>query len=74
MPKILTRRWQLAAKFPAAGIGSMEVRPLIEPGEGAAVPLDQKILAAVLKEASGVKVFGAERMISLPQPDSKERQ
>jgi hypothetical protein len=50
---------QLAAKFPAAGIGSMEVRPLIEPGEEAADPLDQKILAAILQNPSGVNPFAA---------------
>jgi hypothetical protein len=65
---------QLAAKFPAAGIGSMEVRPLIEPGEAAADPLDQKILAAILQNASRVNPFAASKMISLPQPDSTEEQ
>jgi hypothetical protein len=52
---------QLAAKFPAVGIGSMEVRPLIEPGEGAADPLDQKILAAILQRASGFNPFAASQ-------------
>ena len=61
---------QLAAKFPAAGIGSMEVRPLIEPGEEAADPLDQKILAAILQNPSGVNPFAASPMVSRPQPDS----
>jgi hypothetical protein len=61
---------QLAAKFPAAGIGSMEVRPVIEPGEEAADPLDQKILAAILQNPSGVNPFAASPMVSRPQPDS----
>ena len=61
---------QLAAKFPAAGIGSMEVRPVIEPGEEAADPLDQKILAAILQHASGFNPFAASPMVSRPQPDS----
>ena len=61
---------QLAAKFPSAGIGSMEVRPLIEPGEEAADPLDQKILAAILQNPSGVNPFAASPMVSRPQPDS----
>jgi hypothetical protein len=65
---------QLASKFPAAGIGSMEVRPLIEPGEGAVDPLDQKILAAILQNASGINPFAASKMISLPQTDSAEEQ
>ena len=61
---------QLAAKFPAARVGSMEVRPVLEPGEDAADPLDQKILAAMLKNASGVNPFAATKMVSLPQADS----
>ena len=65
---------QLAAKFPAARIGSMEVRPLIEPGEAAADPLDQKILAAILLSASEVNPFAASKMFSLPQPDSTVKQ
>lgn len=50
---------QLAAKFPAASIGSMEVRPLLEPGEAAADPLDQKILSAMLQDSSEVNPFSA---------------
>jgi hypothetical protein len=65
---------QLAAKFPAAHIGSMEVRPLIEPGEAVADPIDQKILAAIEDKASELNPFAASRMISLPQPDSSEEQ
>jgi hypothetical protein len=65
---------QLASKFPAARIGSMEVRPLIEPGEATADPLDQKLLAAILQHASGVNPFAASKMASLPQPASTEEQ
>jgi hypothetical protein len=65
---------QLAAKFPAAPIGSMEVRPLLEPGEAASDPLDQKILSAMLQNASAVNVFAASKMASLPQPASTEEQ
>jgi hypothetical protein len=65
---------QLAAKFPAARIGSMEVRPLLEPGEAAADPLDQKILAAILQNASGVNPFAALKMASFPQSDSTDEQ
>ena len=65
---------QLAAKFPAAGIGSMEVRPLLEPGEAVADPLDQKIQAAMLQNASGVNPFAASKMASFPQPDTAEEQ
>ena len=33
---------QIAAKFPSAAIGSMEVRPLLEPAEASSRPLDRK--------------------------------
>jgi hypothetical protein len=52
---------QLAAKFPAARIGSMEVRPVLEPEESAADPLDQKIRAAILQRASGFNPFTASQ-------------
>jgi hypothetical protein len=71
--KDLDEALQLAAKFPSASIGSMEVRPILEPGEGAADPLDQKILAAILKNASGFNPFAASKMVSLPQPDVMEK-
>ena len=64
---------QLAAKFPAAGIGSMEVRPVMEPGERAADPLDQRILAGIVQDASGFNPFAPSKMGSLPQPDSTEK-
>jgi hypothetical protein len=63
---------QLAAKFPSARIGSMEVRPLMEPGEAVADPLDQKIQAAILRHASGVNPFAVSKMVSVPQPDRTE--
>ena len=44
---------QLAAKFPSARIGSMEVRPLMEPGQAVTDSLDQKIMSAILQNASG---------------------
>jgi hypothetical protein len=63
---------QLAAKFPSARIGSMEVRPLIEPGEPVADPLDQKIMAAILQNDSEANPFAAAKMISLSQRASTE--
>ena len=45
---------QLAARFPAAGVGSMEVRPLTGPGESVADPLDQKIQLAMQDRKSVV--------------------
>jgi hypothetical protein len=50
----------------------MEVRPLLEPGEQAADPLDQRILTAILENASGINPFAASKMISLPQSGSRE--
>jgi hypothetical protein len=65
---------QLAAKFPAARIGSMEVRPLLEPGEAAADPLDQTIQQAIVRSASGVRLLTASKMASVPGPDMTEEQ
>jgi hypothetical protein len=50
----------------------MEVRPLIEPGEVVADPLDQKIQAAIHANASRANPFAASKMVSLPQPDVTE--
>jgi hypothetical protein len=66
---------EIAAKFPSATIGSMEVRPLIEPAEAAADPLDQKIQAAILRNVSGFNPFVAsQKMVSVPQPDRTAEQ
>lgn len=64
---------ELASKFPAARIGSMEVRPLIEPGEPSTDPLDQKIVAAILQHTAGMNPFEASKMPSLPQTGRGER-
>jgi hypothetical protein len=61
---------QLAAKFPSAQIGSMEVRPVLEPGESVDDQLDRKILSAIQQHSSGVSRFAASNMVSLPQADS----
>jgi hypothetical protein len=50
---------EIAAKFPALSIGSMEVRPVLETGEAAALPLDQRILSAILESATGFNPFAA---------------
>jgi hypothetical protein len=52
---------QLAARFPAAGVGSMEVRPLTGPEESVADPLDQKIQAAIRRDASASNPFAASK-------------
>ena len=48
---------EIAAKFPALIVGSMEVRPVLEPGEPAADPLDQRIRSAILNSATGFNPF-----------------
>jgi hypothetical protein len=63
---------RLASKFPAARVGSMEVRPLLEQGVPAADPLDRRILAAIGQNTSGVDPVGASKMVSLRQPESAE--
>jgi hypothetical protein len=65
---------QLAAKFPSASVGSMEVRPLLDPGEPATDSLDHKIAAAMLKNASDVNPFAAAKMTSFPQIESTREQ
>ena len=65
----------LAAKFPSATIGTMEVRPLIEPAEAVADPLDQRIQAAILRNDSGFNPFvPSEKMVSVPQGDRMAHQ
>jgi hypothetical protein len=72
--KDLDEALQIAAKFPAATIGSMEVRPVLEPSEAAADPLDQKIQAAMLQSASGFNPFAAPNGTSVPQGDRMAHQ
>ncbi len=59
--KDLDEALQIAAKFPAARFGGMEVRPVLEPAEAVADPLDQKIQAAILRSASGFNPFEAPK-------------
>jgi hypothetical protein len=70
--KDLDEALQLASRFPAALTGSLEVRPLLEPGEAAADPLDQKLLAAIGQNTSAVNPFAASKMVSFPRPASTE--
>jgi hypothetical protein len=63
---------RLAATFPAARTGSMEVRPLLVRGVDAADPLDQKILAAIVHGAPGVSPDAAAKIAWFPQNDSSE--
>ncbi len=58
---------QIASKFPAARVGSMEVRPVLELDGELTGALDQKIGAAIRRNAAGIKITGAARMPSIPQ-------
>ncbi|HTI51031.1 MAG TPA: YciI family protein [Planctomycetaceae bacterium] len=64
---------QLASKFPSARLGSMEVRPVLEADCAQTDPLDQKIAAAILRNAPEVEPTAAARMASLPQTASIEK-
>ena len=64
--KDLDEALQIAAKFPAAHIGSMEVRPVLEPGAVAADPLDQRIQAGMHENASGFNPFVPAKPASVP--------
>lgn len=63
----LNEALQLASKFPAARIGSMEVRPVLDPSGTLNSPLDQKIGAAIRRKAPGVEPAAAAKMASLPK-------
>jgi hypothetical protein len=66
----LNEALQLASKFPAARMGSMEVRPVLESDGEPACALDQKIAAAIRRHASLIDPAAAAKMVSLPRSDS----
>jgi hypothetical protein len=70
--KDLDEAVRLAAKFPAARIGSMEVRPLLQSREATDDPLDQKILAAIQQNATGVDPTAASKIAWFPPPEVTE--
>lgn len=47
----LNEALQLAANLPAIEIGTIEVRPMMQPGAEMADPLDKKVEAALLRKA-----------------------
>src|SRR5262249_12041075 len=63
----LNEALQLASKFPAARLGSMEVRPVLESDGEPACALDQKIASAIRRHASLVDAAVAAKMVSLPR-------
>jgi hypothetical protein len=66
--KDLDEALQIAAKFPAAHLGSMEVRPVLEPGVTVADPVDKKIQAGMLQSESGFNPFTPSEPASVNQP------
>jgi hypothetical protein len=60
----------LASTFPAAHLGSMEVRPVLEGDGELSDALDKKIGAAFRrKHAAGIDPTTASRFASIPQPN-----
>ena len=64
----LNEALHLASKFPAAHLGSIEVRPVLESDGEATDALDKKIAAAFLRNAPGIDPTTASRFASIPQP------
>jgi len=58
---------QLASTFPHAHLGSVTVRPVLDPDADLTVPLDRKIGAAFRRSAAGVEPEVAARIASIPQ-------
>jgi hypothetical protein len=46
----LNEALQLASRLPAVRLGSVEVRPVLEPNAGLTDPLDRKIAAAIYRD------------------------
>lgn len=69
--KDLNEAIHLASRFPAARVGSMEVRPILEADGHLADPLDQKIGTAIRRSAPDVDPAATARMVSLPQTPSE---
>jgi hypothetical protein len=67
----LNEALQIAAKFPAARLGSMEVRPVLEPDSELSCALDRKIGAAIRRNAPGILPTAAVRMASVPEIDPR---
>ena len=50
----LNEALQLASKLPAVRVGSIEVRPVLDPNAELSDPLDQKIAAAIRRKSHGI--------------------
>lgn len=64
---------QLASQFPAGHPGRIEVRPVLESDGELSDALDQKIAAAIRRNASGIDPAVASRMASIPQPKTARK-
>ena len=64
----------LASKFPAARLGSMEVRAVLQADGMLTDPLDCRIAEAIRRCAPRVDPRAAARMPSVPQPSSCREQ
>jgi hypothetical protein len=58
---------QLASKFPNAHLGSVEVRPVLDPDAEMSLPLDRKIGTAFRRSASEIDASAASRVLSIPR-------
>lgn len=61
---------QIASRFPAARLGTMEVRPVLEACGEMACALDRKIGGAIRSCAAEIDPAAAARMASVPRPES----
>jgi hypothetical protein len=58
---------QIASRLPAARLGSIEVRPILEPNVELTDTLDQKIAAAIRRKSPPIDPIVAARIVSIPQ-------
>jgi hypothetical protein len=57
---------QLASKFPDVHLGSILVRPVLDPDAELSSPLDRRIGAALRRSTSGIDPDAASHFVSLP--------
>jgi hypothetical protein len=57
---------QLASKFPDAHLGSIQVRPILDPDAELSSPLDRRIGTAFRRSAAGISAGAASRFASIP--------
>jgi hypothetical protein len=65
----LNEALELASRLPAARLGSIEVRPVLEPAAELTDMLDQKIGAAIRRTTPRVVLTVAARIVSIQQPE-----